>query len=292
MDANELLKKVRKIEIKTKGLSRNIFAGEYHSAFKGRGMTFSEVREYQYGDDIRDIDWNVTARHNRPYVKVYEEERELTVMLLVDVSGSRLFGAEGAEKREMIAEIAATLAFSASQNNDKIGVIFFSSQIEKFIPPKKGLKHILYIIRELLDFKPEQQGTDIGGALKFLTDALKKRCTTFIISDFINSTPYRQPLSIASRKHDVTAVQVYDRRDTVLPSVGLMRMRDLESGNECWVDTSSKRVRQIYGKWWYERQQQMVDTINHCGVDLATVATDEDYVKALMGLFKHRGVKQ
>lgn len=292
MDANELLKKVRKIEIKTKGLSRNIFAGEYHSAFKGRGMTFSEVREYQYGDDIRDIDWNVTARHNRPYVKVYEEERELTVMLLVDVSGSRLFGAEGAEKREMIAEIAATLAFSASQNNDKIGVIFFSSQIEKFIPPKKGLKHILYIIRELLDFKPEQQGTDIGDALKFLTDALKKRCTTFIISDFINSTPYRQPLSIASRKHDVTAVQVYDRRDTVLPSVGLMRMRDLESGNECWVDTSSKRVRQIYGKWWYERQQQMVDTINHCGVDLATVATDEDYVKALMGLFKHRGVKQ
>ncbi|MDE5913017.1 MAG: DUF58 domain-containing protein, partial [Muribaculaceae bacterium] len=253
MDANELLKKVRKIEIKTRGLSRNIFAGEYHSAFKGRGMTFSEVREYQYGDDIRDIDWNVTARHNRPYVKVYEEERELTVMLLVDVSGSRLFGAEGVEKREMIAEIAATLAFSASQNNDKIGVIFFSSQIEKFIPPKKGLKHILYIIRELLDFKPAQQGTDIGGALKFLTDALKKRCTTFIISDFINAIPYRQPLSIASRKHDVTAVQVYDRRDTVLPSVGLMRVRDLESGGECWVDTSSKRVRQAYGKWWYER---------------------------------------
>ncbi|MDE5901575.1 MAG: DUF58 domain-containing protein [Muribaculaceae bacterium] len=292
MDANELLKKVRKIEIKTRGLSRNIFAGEYHSAFKGRGMTFSEVREYQYGDDIRDIDWNVTARHNRPYVKVYEEERELTVMLLVDVSGSRLFGAEGVEKREMIAEIAATLAFSASQNNDKIGVIFFSSQIEKFIPPKKGLKHILYIIRELLDFKPAQQGTDIGGALKFLTDALKKRCTTFIISDFINAIPYRQPLSIASRKHDVTAVQVYDRRDTVLPSVGLMRVRDLENGGECWVDTSSKRVRQAYGKWWYERQQQMVETVNHCGVDLATVATDEDYVKALMGLFKHRGVKQ
>ncbi|MDE5971962.1 MAG: VWA domain-containing protein, partial [Muribaculaceae bacterium] len=226
------------------------------------------------------------------YVKVYEEERELTVMLLVDVSGSRLFGAEGVEKREMIAEIAATLAFSASQNNDKIGVIFFSSQIEIFIPPKKGLKHILYIIRELLDFKPAQQGTDIGGALKFLTDALKKRCTTFIISDFINAIPYRQPLSIASRKHDVTAVQVYDRRDTVLPSVGLMRVRDLESGGECWVDTSSKRVRQAYGKWWYERQQQMVETVNHCGVDLATVATDEDYVKALMGLFKHRGVKQ
>lgn len=291
MDANELLKKVRKIEIKTRGLSRNIFAGEYHSAFKGRGMTFSEVREYQYGDDIRDIDWNVTARQNHPYVKVYEEERELTVMLLVDVSGSRLFGAVGEEKREMIAEIAATLAFSASQNNDKIGVIFFSSKIEKFIPPKKGLKHILYIIRELLDFKPESSGTDIGGALRFLTDALKKRCTTFVISDFINAEPYRQPLSIASRKHDVTAVQVYDKRDTVLPSVGLMRLRDLETGHECWVDTSSKKVRQAYGKWWYDRQQQMADTLNHCGVDLASVATDEDYVKALMGLFKQRGVK-
>lgn len=291
MDANELLKKVRKIEIKTRGLSRNIFAGEYHSAFKGRGMTFSEVREYQYGDDIRDIDWNVTARQNHPYVKVYEEERELTVMLLVDVSGSRLFGAEGVEKREMIAEIAATLAFSASQNNDKIGVIFFSSRIEKFIPPKKGLKHILYIIRELLDFKPENQGTDIGGALRFLTDALKKRCTTFVISDFINADPYRQPLSIASRKHDVTAIQVYDRRDTTLPAVGLMRVRDLETGHECWVDTSSKKVRQAYGKWWYERQQQMADTLNHCGVDLASIATDEDYVKALMGLFKQRGLK-
>ncbi len=291
MDANELLKKVRKIEIKTRGLSRNIFAGEYHSAFKGRGMTFSEVREYQYGDDIRDIDWNVTARHNHPYVKVYEEERELTVMLLVDVSGSRLFGAEGVEKREMIAEIAATLAFSASQNNDKIGVIFFSSRIEKFIPPKKGLKHILYIIRELLDFKPESQGTDIGEALRFMTDALKKRCTAFVISDFINLSPYRQPLSIASRKHDVAAIQVYDRRDTSLPSVGLMRLRDLETGGECWVDTSSKKVRQAYGRWWYERQQEMVDTLNHCRVDLASIATDEDYVKALMGLFKQRGVK-
>lgn len=291
MDANELLKKVRKIEIKTRGLSRNIFAGEYHSAFKGRGMTFSEVREYQYGDDIRDIDWNVTARHNHPYVKVYEEERELTVMLLVDVSGSRLFGALGVEKREMIAEIAATLAFSASQNNDKIGVIFFSSGIEKFIPPKKGRKHILYIIRELLDFRPTNAGTDVGAALKYLTDALKKRCTTFVISDFIDGHDYYQPMSIASRKHDVTAIQVYDRRDASVPDVGLIRLRDLENGTECWVDTSSKKVRRTYDKWWYTRQQSMVATMNRCRVDLASVATDEDYVKALMGLFKQRGVK-
>jgi uncharacterized protein (DUF58 family) len=291
MDANELLKKVRKIEIKTRGLSRNIFAGEYHSAFKGRGMTFSEVREYQYGDDIRDIDWNVTARHNHPYVKVYEEERELTVMLLVDVSGSRLFGALGVEKREMIAEIAATLAFSASQNNDKIGVIFFSSGIEKFIPPKKGRKHILYIIRELLDFRPVNAGTDVGAALKYLTDALKKRCTTFVISDFIDDHDYYQPMSIASRKHDVTAIQVYDRRDASVPDVGLIRLRDLENGTECWVDTGSKKVRRTYDKWWYTRQQSMVATMNRCRVDLASVATDEDYVKALMGLFKQRGVK-
>ena len=291
MDANELLKKVRKIEIKTRGLSRNIFAGEYHSAFKGRGMTFSEVREYQYGDDIRDIDWNVTARHNHPYVKVYEEERELTVMLLVDVSGSRLFGALGVEKREMIAEIAATLAFSASQNNDKIGVIFFSSGIEKFIPPKKGRKHILYIIRELLDFRPVNAGTDVGAALKYLTDALKKRCTTFVISDFIDDHDYYQPMSIASRKHDVTAIQVYDRRDASVPDVGLIRLRDLENGTECWVDTGSKKVRRTYDKWWYTRQQSMVATMNRCRVDLVSVATDEDYVKALMGLFKQRGVK-
>jgi uncharacterized protein (DUF58 family) len=291
MDANELLKKVRKIEIKTRGLSRNIFAGEYHSAFKGRGMTFSEVREYQYGDDIRDIDWNVTARHNHPYVKVYEEERELTVVLLIDVSGSRLFGAQGVEKREMIAEIAATLAFSASQNNDKIGVIFFSSKVEKFIPPKKGMRHILYIIRELLDFHPEATGTDIGAALRYLTDAMKKRCTTFVISDFVDPSNYYQPMSIASRKHDVTAIQVYDRRDTELPNVGLIRVHDLESGDECWVDTSSKRVRMAYSRGWYDRQQQMADTLNRCRVDLASIATDEDYVKSLMGLFHQRGVK-
>ena len=291
MDANELLKKVRRIEIKTKGLSRNIFAGEYHSAFKGRGMTFSEVREYQYGDDIRDIDWNVTARQNHPYVKVYEEERELTMMLLVDVSGSRLFGAVGEQKREMIAEIAATLAFSASQNNDKIGVLFFSSKIEKFIPPKKGLHHILYIIRELLDFTPSENGTDIGGALRYMSDVIKKRCMAFLISDFIDDHDYYQPLSIAARKHDVTAIQVYDKRDADLPSVGLIRVSDLETGGECWIDTSSSKVRKAYGKWWYDRQQSMTETMNRCRGVCASVATDEDFVKALMAMFRQRGVK-
>ncbi len=288
MDAKDLLKKVRKIEIKTRGLSQNIFAGEYHSAFKGRGMTFSEVREYQYGDDIRDIDWNVTARQNRPYVKVYEEERELTVMLLVDVSGSRLFGAVGQEKREMIAEIAATLAFSAIQNNDKIGVIFFSDKIEKFIPPKKGRKHILFIIRELIDFTPESRGTDISMALRYFTDALKKRCTTFLISDFIDSNDYYKALSIASNKHDVFGIQVYDKRDASLPDVGFMRVSDLETGTDRWVDTSSKRVRDEYGRWWYGRQQTMSDTLKRCRVNFCSVPTDEDYVVALMGLFKRR----
>lgn len=291
MDANELLKKVRKIEIKTRGLSQNIFAGEYHSTFKGRGMTFSEVREYQYGDDIRDIDWNVTARHNHPYVKVYEEERELTVMLLVDVSGSRLFGAVGEEKREMIAEIAATLAFSAIQNNDKIGVIFFSDKIEKFIPPKKGRKHILFIIRELLDFQPEQNGTDIALALKYMTDALKKRCTAFLISDFIDSHDYKKALTVASGKHAVFAIQVYDKRDAQLPDVGLMRVADLETGAESWVDTSSKATRQAYNKWWYDRQQAMTHTLRSCHVDTASVATDENYVTALRNLFQARGAR-
>ena len=286
MDAKELLKKVRRIEIKTRGLSQNIFAGEYHSAFKGRGMMFSEVREYQYGDDIRDIDWNVTARHNKPYVKVFEEERELTVMLLVDVSGSRLFGAVGEEKREMIAEIAATLAFSAIQNNDKIGVIFFSDKIEKFIPPKKGRKHILFIIRELLDFTPESRGTDIGMVLRYFSDALKKRCTTFLISDFIDEKDYYKALSIASNKHDVYGVQVYDKRDAQLPDVGLMRVADLETGTEQWVDASSKRVRNDYSRWWYERQQNMSDTLKRCRVGSVSVATDEDFVSALKGLFQ------
>ena len=291
MDANELLKKVRKIEIKTRGLSQNIFAGEYHSAFKGRGMTFAEVREYQYGDDIRDIDWNVTARQNHPYVKVYEEERELTVMLLIDVSGSRNFGAVGVEKREMIAEIAATLAFSAIQNNDKIGVMFFSDKIEKFIPPKKGRKHILFIIRELLDFQPENTGTDITKALQYLTDAIKKRCTTFLISDYIDDNNYQKALSIANNKHDVTAIQVYDKRDAQLPDVGLLKIKDLETGREQWLNTSSSRVRQAHNKWWYERQQQTAEIMHRCRVDMSSVATDEDYVKALMGLFQKRGVR-
>ena len=292
MDSNELLKKVRKIEIKTKGLSQNIFAGEYHSAFKGRGMTFSEVREYQYGDDIRDIDWNVTARHNRPYVKVCEEERELTVMLMVDVSGSKDFGAVGEVKREFMAEIAATIAFSAIQNNDKVGVVFFSDKIEKFIPPKKGKKHILLVIRELLDFQPENRGTDINMAMEFLTSAIKKRCTTFVISDFIDDThDYYKSMSIANNKHDVIALQVYDKREAELPDVGLMRVLDSETGEERWINTSSKKTRQAYQKWWFNRQQRMNITAQRCKVDLASMATDEDYVKTLMSLFKKRGVR-
>ena len=291
MDSSELLKKVRKIEIKTRGLSQNIFAGEYHSAFKGRGMIFSEVREYQYGDDIRDIDWNVTARHNRPFVKVYEEERELTVMLVVDVSGSRNFGAVGDEKRQMIAEISATLAFSAMQNNDKIGAVFFSDKIEKFIPPKKGKKHILFIIRELLDFQPQNNGTDIALALRYLTDALKKRCTMFLISDFIDDSDYGKPMTIAGNKHDLMALQVYDKRDSHLPDVGLMRVSDLETGATRWIDTSSSKVRKAYDKWWYDRQQSMSQTLRSSRVDFATVATDEDYVVALKSLFKNRGAR-
>ncbi len=289
MDSSELIKKVRKIEIKSRGLSQNVFAGEYHSAFKGRGMMFSEVREYQYGDDIRDIDWNVTARHNKPYVKVFEEERELTVMLLVDVSASRSFGAVGPEKRDMIAEISATLAFSAISNNDKIGAIFFSDRIEKFIPPKKGKRHILMIVSQLLDFQPQSRGTDIAGALKFFTDALKKKSTAFLISDFIDNSEYDKPLSVARNRHDLMAIQVYDRRDASMPDVGLVRMADLETGSTRWVNTSSKKVRKAYDRWWYERQQLMSSRLKHSKVDFASVATDEDYVKALMGLFKQRG---
>ena len=291
MEATELLKKVRKIEIKTRGLSQNIFAGEYHTAFKGRGMTFAEVREYQYGDDVRDIDWNVTARHNHPYVKVYEEERELTVMLLVDVSGSRLFGAVGEDKREMIAEVAATIAFSAIQNNDKIGVIFFTDKVEKFIPPKKGRKHILFIIRELLDFKPENKGTDIGAALRYFTDALKKRTTSFIISDFIDGKDYYTAMSVASNKHDLTGIQIYDKRDAQIPNIGLLRVRDLEAGAERWIDTSMASTRKALGKWWYERQQSMTETMRRCRVDSASIATDEDFVKALMALFRKRAAR-
>lgn len=289
MERNELLKKVRKIEIKAKGLSQNIFAGEYHSAFKGRGMTFSEVREYQYGDDVRDIDWNVTARQNRPYVKVYEEERELTVMLVVDVSGSKDFGALGEMKRDMMTEIAATIAFSAIENNDKVGLLLFSDKIEYFIPPKKGKKHILLIISKLLNYQAMSKGTDINLALEYMTSALKKRCTAFLISDFLDEKDYNKSLSIANHKHDVIAVQVYDKRETQLPNVGLMKVTDAETGAERWVDTSSRRVRQAYDRWWYERQQAMTSIMQHSNVDIAQVATDEDYAKALMELFKRRG---
>lgn len=288
METSELLKKVRQIEIKTRGLSRNIFAGQYHSAFKGRGMAFSEVREYQFGDDIRDIDWNVTARYIRPYVKVFEEERELTVMLLIDVSGSKDFGTVSRMKKEVITEIAATLAFSAIQNNDKIGVIFFSDQIEKFIPPQKGKRHILYIIRELIDFQPDHKQTDLGQALKYLTNAIKKRCTAFLISDFIDKENYQDALTIANRKHDVVAIQVYDHRETELPSVGLMKIKDAETGKERWIDSSSKQVRELYKTWWEERQSDMNKAFNKSRVDAVSIRTEDDYVKALIALFDKR----
>ena len=288
MDTTELLKKVRRIEIKTRGLSRNIFAGQYHSAFKGRGMAFSEVREYQFGDDVRDIDWNVTARQQRPYIKVFEEEREMTVMLLVDVSASRNFGAGGELKNEMFTEIAATLAFSTIQNNDKIGVIFFSDRIEKFIPPQKGKKHVLYIIRELIDFTPEHTGTELSQALRYLTNAIKKRCTVFFISDFITPENFSNAMTIANRKHDVVAIQVYDKRETELPRAGLVKLRDAERGNEVWVDTSSRRVRDGYAAWWSERQKRMEDSLKKSRVDMVSVATDGDFVIALMNLFKRR----
>ena len=288
METSELLKKVRRIEIKTRGLSNNIFAGEYHTAFKGKGMTFSEVREYQYGDDVRDIDWNVTARFNKPYVKVFEEERELTVMLLVDVSESLSFGTACRTKRDMLTEIAATLAFAAIQNNDKIGVIFFSDKVEKFIPPQKGKKHILYIIRELLGFEPESRKTDIKVPLEFLTNAIKKRCTTFILSDFIEERDFKNALTIANRKHDVVAIQVYDKRVEELPDVGLMKMADPESGEEVYVDTSSRKVRALHRKWWIESQVRLRDTFSKSGVDSISVRTDQDYVKSLMNLFAKR----
>lgn len=290
MDAKELLKKVRKIEIKTRGLSQNIFAGEYHSAYKGRGVIFSEVREYVPGDDVRDIDWNVTARQNKPYVKVYEEERELTVMLLVDVSGSRSFGACGEQKMEKMAEVAATLAFSSIQNNDKVGVILFSDKVEKFIPPKKGRKHILLIIREIINFVPQNQGTDIDVALRFMTNAIKKRTATFLISDLIDNHDYSRSLMIASRKHDLAAIQIYDRRDSEMPDVGLVKMRDLETGKTGWIDTSSKNMRKMYAKAWYDRQQWISSVMTRSGVDIVSITTDEDFVKALLGLFRRRAV--
>lgn len=288
MDTSELLTKVRQIEIKARGLSRNIFAGQYHSAFKGRGMAFSEVREYQYGDDVRDIDWNVTARYNKPYIKVFEEERELTSMLLIDMSNSHGFGSVNMLKRDYVTEIAATLAFSAIQNNDKIGVIFFSDKIEKFIPPKKGKKHILFIIRELLNFEAENKGTDLQMVMKYLTNVIKKRCTAFIISDFIDDKDYKDALTIANRKHDMIALQVYDKLEATLPNVGLMKIEDAETGAERWIDTAQKKVRESYQNWWNQRQGKMQDSFNRSRVDSVSVRTDEDYVKALLMLFKKR----
>ena len=288
LNTNDILSKVRKIEIKTRGLSTNIFAGQYHSAFKGRGMAFSEVREYQFGDDVRDIDWNVTARFHKPFVKVFEEERELTVMLMVDVSASLAFGSECQEKREMVTEIAATIAFSAIQNNDKIGVIFFSDHIEKFIPPKKGRRHILYIIRTLLDFHAESTRTDIAQAVETLTRMQKRRCTACLLSDFYQQKPFVKELQICNRKHDVVAIQVYDRRDSELPDIGLMRVADAETGHEQYLDTSSRRVRTAYHERWQSRQDDLRDTFARSGVDSVSVSTADDYVRQLLMLFKQR----
>ena len=288
METSEIIKKVRKIEIKTRGLSSNIFAGQYHSAFKGRGMAFSEVREYQFGDDVRDIDWNVTARFHRPYVKVFEEERELTVMLMIDVSGSLDFGTQRQMKRDMVTEIAATIAFSAIQNNDKIGVVFFSDRIEKYIPPKKGRKHILYIIREMLDFQPESKRTDVKQAVEFLSSVQKRRTTAFILSDFYVREDFLQSLQICSRKHDVVAIQVYDVRAKELPDVGLMKVVDAETGFEQYIDTSSKRLRRDYQRYWMGRQAQLEETFNKSNVDHVSIATNEDFVKSLLLLFKQR----
>jgi uncharacterized protein (DUF58 family) len=293
VETSELLKKVRKIEIKTRGLSRNIFAGEYHSAFKGMGMAFSEVREYQFGDDIRNIDWNVTARYSHPYIKIFEEERELTVMLLIDVSGSREFGTFEKMKKNVITEISAILSFSAIQNNDKTGVIFFSDTIEKFIPPKKGRSHTLRIIRELIDFIPENKGTDITGAIRYLTNAIKKRCTAFIISDFIDNNPEMEmALSIANNKHDVVALKIYDDRERELPKIGMMKVKDAESGNYVWINSNSRKTRKIYNDWWKNHTARLDGMFKKCGVDYVFINTKEDYVKSLMSLFRMRAIKQ
>lgn len=291
MDTKELLGKVRKIEIKSRTLSQNVFAGVYHTAFKGRGVMFSEVREYQPGDDVRDIDWNVTARQNRPFVKVYEEDRELTLMLLIDVSSSEKFGTSGSTKRDMMAEIAATMAFSSIANNDKVGVIFFSDRIEKFIPPKKGKSHILLIIREILDLQPKGKKTDINAGIEFLNRAIKKRCSAFLLSDFIDETDYYKNMSVANRKHELAAIQVYDERDAKLPDVGLLRMSDLETGEEKWVDTSYKSVRQDYEKAWYALKQKISNVTSRCGVDYVSVRTDEDFVKKLLEMFRRRALR-
>ena len=289
METTELLKKVRQIEIKTRRLSKNIFAGEYHTAFKGRGMSFAEVREYQYGDEVRAIDWNVTARWSRPYVKVYEEERELTVMILVDVSQSNMFGSYQNYKRDVINELAATLAFSTIQNNDKVGVIFFSDKIEKFIPPKKGRKHVLYIIRELIDFQPESKGTDIEVALKYFTNVIKKHCTAFIISDFIAEANYSDAAIIANRKHEVIRLRVFDIRDSELPDIGLVKMKDPETEQRIWVDTSSQKVRMSYKKYWDEASLESQKIMTRAGIRSVDIECRQDYVKSLLGLFRQRG---
>lgn len=284
---------MRKIEIKTRGLSRHIFAGQYHSAFKGRGMAFSEVREYRYGDDIRSIDWNVTARYNEPHVKVFEEERELTVMLLIDVSGSNQFGTSNL-KQQIVTEIAAVLAFSAITNNDKIGVILFSDHVDKFIPPQKGRKHILRIISELLNFRSPGTHTNVTEALKFLTNGIKKRCTAFVLSDFIDAQPqtlepnFADALSIANNKHDVVGIRVFDQRETIMPPVGLVRFKDAESAKDIWVDTSDRLVRQQYANWWVKMSEALKQTFTRAKVDWTSVSTDQDYVKPLMMLLKKR----
>ena len=287
MDASEIFKKVRKIEIKTRGLSNQIFSGQYHSAFKGRGMAFSEVREYQYGDDIRSIDWNVTARFNHPFIKIFEEERELTVMLLIDVSGSNEFGTHTTLKENILTEIAAVLAFSAIQNNDKVGVIFFSNQIEKFIPPKKGSTHILRIIRELVDFKTENQQTKISESLRFLTNAIKKRCTAFVLSDFMDKG-FEEALQIANNKHDVIAIRVFDERETEMPDIGLVKFKDAETEKTRWIDTSSGSVRRQYRQWHIDNEKYLRRVFLKSGVDVANIRTDQDYVRQLIGLFQRR----
>ena len=288
MEATELFKKVRKIEIKTRGLTNHIFSGQYHSAFKGRGMTFSEVREYQYGDDVRNIDWNVTARFHRPFVKIFEEEREMTVMLLIDVSSSNDFGSSEATKRDITAEIAAVLAFSAIQNNYKVGVIFFSDRVEKFIPPKKGSSHILRIIREIVSFKPQYNGTDIGEGLKFLTSAIKKRTTAFLISDFMTSKSFEQEMRIAARKHDLISLRITDKRELILPKIGLLKFRDNETNKEFWVDTSTSSWNEAYQKYVHNETQRLNKIFANNGIDNTLIYTDEDYVKPLMQLFKRR----
>jgi len=291
LEATELFKKVRKIEIKTRGLSNQVFSGQYHSVFKGRGMAFSEVREYQYGDDIRNIDWNVTARFNHPYIKIFDEERELTVMLIIDVSGSNAFGTQQNLKEEQITEIAAVLAFSAIHNNDKVGVIFFSNKIEKFIPPKKGTSHILRIIRELIDFKPENRETDITAALGYFTNVIKKRCTAFLISDFMDQG-FSDALKIANRKHDLIAVKISDEREYELPNVGMIRVKNAETGKKTWVDTSHAALRKEYKNRWLKKEAQLDDIFLKSGMDVAKVKTGEDYVIPLTNLFKKREARR